>query len=74
MTGRTGVVLAGGHSRRFGPEEKVLAELDGDPLVARVIDRVATVGEEVIVSSPGPGRPVRTGSFVDAERRQGPRY
>jgi molybdopterin-guanine dinucleotide biosynthesis protein A len=50
MTGRSAVVLAGGRSRRFGQDDKALAELGGEPLVARVVDRVSTVADEVIVS------------------------
>jgi len=37
-----GVVLAGGHSRRFGDANKATAVLDGRPLVARAADAVAT--------------------------------
>ena len=50
VTRRAGVVLAGGRSRRFGPEDKALAELGGDALLARVVDRISTVTEEVVVS------------------------
>lgn len=59
MTARAGVVLAGGHSRRFGRGDKALAELDGEPLLVRVVDRVSTVTEEVVVSC----RPAQTASF-----------
>lgn len=38
----TGVVLAGGESRRFGPEAKALARFDGVPLVERVVETIAT--------------------------------
>lgn len=42
MTGSArGVVLAGGHSRRFGDQNKATAVLDGTPLVARAVDAVA---------------------------------
>lgn len=37
----TGVVLAGGESRRFGRPDKATATLRGRPLVARVVERVA---------------------------------
>lgn len=50
MSDRSGVVLAGGRSRRFGAGDKALAELDGEPLVARVARRVATVVGVVTVS------------------------
>ena len=52
MTGqtRTGVVLAGGYSTRFGEEDKALAEIDGTPMLARVVDRLAAVVDCVVVS------------------------
>lgn len=50
MTERSAVVLAGGHSRRFGRMDKALAELNGDPLLTRVVDRVSTVVDDVVVS------------------------
>lgn len=40
MTRATGIVLAGGDSTRFGDAEKALADLDGEPLVARVVGAV----------------------------------
>lgn len=42
-----GVVLAGGGSTRFGDTDKLLAELDGTPLVRRATDRL------VVVARPG---------------------
>lgn len=50
MSDRSGVVLAGGHSRRFGAGDKALAELEGEPLLVRVARRVATVVGDVTVS------------------------
>jgi len=47
---RTGVVLAGGRSERFGEADKAVVELGGVPLVARVADRVAPVVDELIVN------------------------
>jgi molybdopterin-guanine dinucleotide biosynthesis protein A len=47
---RAAVILAGGYSKRFGPQDKALAEIDGDPLVRRVTERVAPTVEEVIVN------------------------
>lgn len=45
----TGVVLAGGQGRRMGTVDKGLVELDGKPLVAHVIGRLAPqVGALVI--------------------------
>ncbi|MBV0923772.1 molybdenum cofactor guanylyltransferase [Halomicroarcula limicola] len=47
---RSAVVLAGGYSSRFGETDKATAELDGDPLVRRVVDRVDGVVDEVVVN------------------------
>jgi molybdopterin-guanine dinucleotide biosynthesis protein A len=46
------IILAGGLSRRFG-QDKCMKELDGRPLVAHVLHRVAKVAEErlIVVSS-----------------------
>ncbi len=46
------IILAGGLSRRFG-QDKCMKELDGKPLVAHVLHRVAKVAEErlIVVSS-----------------------
>lgn len=46
--GLTGIVLAGGTSRRMG-RDKAFLELDGRPLIAHVIERIAQVCAEVIV-------------------------
>lgn len=48
MDGMTSVVLAGGRSVRLG-RDKALVELAGRSLIERVIDRVSTLGNEVIV-------------------------
>ena len=47
---RTAVVLAGGYSTRFGEQDKALAEIDGTPMLARVVDRLADVVDCVVVS------------------------
>lgn len=47
---RTGLVLAGGGSRRFGRRDKALAELGETPLLVRVVERVAAAVGEVLVS------------------------
>ncbi|WP_148415436.1 molybdenum cofactor guanylyltransferase [Haloferax sp. KTX1] len=39
----TAVVLAGGESSRFGPGEKALATLDGEPMLRRVVGTLRTV-------------------------------
>ncbi|MCX7839348.1 MAG: molybdenum cofactor guanylyltransferase [Anaerolineae bacterium] len=44
----SGIVLAGGKSRRMG-HDKAFLDLDGMPLVARVIERVRAVCDEVII-------------------------
>ncbi|WP_276299319.1 molybdenum cofactor guanylyltransferase [Halorussus lipolyticus] len=46
----TGVVLAGGYSRRFGDEDKALADLGGRPLLGRVVARLAEVADRVVVN------------------------
>lgn len=38
------VLLAAGESRRFGPGDKLLAELDGKPLAAHAADTLAGIG------------------------------
>ncbi len=47
---RTGVVLAGGRSVRFGEDDKALARFEGETLLARVVDRVGAVTDGVLVS------------------------
>lgn len=48
--GRAGLVLAGGHSTRFGDREKALAELGGRPLLARAVDALAPAIDGVVVN------------------------
>jgi len=45
-----GVVLAGGRSTRFGDADKALATVDGDPMLARVVDAAAAVAGSVVVN------------------------
>ncbi|MFO1541546.1 MAG: molybdenum cofactor guanylyltransferase [Chloroflexota bacterium] len=47
-SGITGIVLAGGRSRRFG-SDKLATVLAGRPLVEHAIDALATVADEVVV-------------------------
>jgi len=47
---RSAVVLAGGYSTRFGDADKATASLDGEPLVRRVVERVAPAVDEVVVN------------------------
>jgi molybdopterin-guanine dinucleotide biosynthesis protein A len=47
----TGVVLAGGQGRRMGGVDKGLAELDGAPMVAHVLARLAPQVADVLVNA-----------------------
>ncbi|WP_253738158.1 molybdenum cofactor guanylyltransferase [Halohasta salina] len=47
---RSGVVLAGGYSTRFEGADKALATVDGRPMLARVVDRLAGVVDRLVVS------------------------
>ena len=47
-SGITGIVLAGGRSRRFG-SDKLASDVGGRPLVEHAIDALATVADEVVV-------------------------
>ncbi len=49
-TGRAGIILAGGRSRRFPTVDKALAPLDGKPLLWHVADSLAPAVDELIVS------------------------
>ena len=53
----TGVILAGGQSRRMGGGDKGLLELAGKPMLAHVIDRLAPqVGRLIINANGDPAR------------------
>mgnify|MGYP006272774449 CR=1 FL=1 len=54
---RSGVVLAGGYSTRFEGADKALATVDGRPMLARVVDRLAGVVDRVVVSCRADQRP-----------------
>jgi molybdopterin-guanine dinucleotide biosynthesis protein A len=45
-----GIVLAGGYSTRFGEDDKALADLDGRPMLAHVVDGLAPAVDAVVVS------------------------
>ena len=47
---RTGVVLAGGYSIRFGEREKALAELAGQPLLVHAVNGVTPAVDNVVVN------------------------
>ena len=44
----TGIILAGGRSRRLG-RDKAVEPFDGQPLIRRVIERVAQLTDEIVV-------------------------
>ncbi|MEW5720260.1 MAG: molybdenum cofactor guanylyltransferase [Chloroflexota bacterium] len=50
LTRVSGIILAGGQSRRMG-RDKALLEFDGAPLIARVVERVQQVCSEVIIAA-----------------------
>lgn len=45
-----GLVVAGGHSTRFGDQDKAVAELAGVPMIRRVADRIEGVVDELVVN------------------------
>ncbi|WP_222919596.1 molybdenum cofactor guanylyltransferase [Natrinema sp. SYSU A 869] len=47
---RTGVVLAGGHSTRFGDDDKAVADLAGTPMIRHVADRIEPVVDDLVVN------------------------
>ncbi|RQH00121.1 molybdenum cofactor guanylyltransferase [Natrarchaeobius oligotrophus] len=47
---RAGVVLAGGHSTRFGDEDKSVAPLAGTPMIRRVVDRLEPIVDDIVVN------------------------
>jgi molybdopterin-guanine dinucleotide biosynthesis protein A len=53
--GASGIVLAGGQSRRLG-RDKAVEPIGGQPLIRRVIDRISQVTEEVVVVVADQGR------------------
>ena len=59
---RSGVVLAGGRSTRFGDSDKAVAELAGTPMIRRVADRLVGVVDELVVNC----RPDQTDAIREA--------
>jgi len=59
---RTGVVVAGGRSTRFGERDKAVADLDGTPMIRRVADRISIVVDALVVNC----RPDQTTAIRDA--------
>jgi molybdopterin-guanine dinucleotide biosynthesis protein A len=47
---RTGIILCGGRSRRFG-KDKALLTLDGVPMVRRMAGRISQVVDEIIIAA-----------------------
>lgn len=47
---RSGVIVAGGRSTRFGDADKAVAELGGTPMIRRVADRLADVVDALVVN------------------------
>jgi len=47
---RTAIILAGGHSTRFGEADKAVANLAGTPMIRRVVDRLDPVVDEIVVN------------------------
>lgn len=59
---RSGVILAGGRSTRFGDADKAVEPLAGKPMVRRVAERVGAVTDGVVVNC----RPDQEDAIVDA--------
>lgn len=51
MSGITGLVLAGGLGRRMGGVDKGLVELDGQPMVAHVLARLAPQVDALLINA-----------------------
>ncbi len=47
---RSGVIIAGGRSTRFGATDKAVAELAGVPMIRRVADRLSPTVDELVVN------------------------
>lgn len=50
----TAIILAAGASRRFGAANKLLADIEGGPLLARVVARLRAAGLEDIIAVTAP--------------------
>ncbi len=59
---RSGIVLAGGSSERFGDADKALAAVEGEPMLAHVVAALDEVTDEVVVSC----REAQRAGFADA--------
>lgn len=47
---RSGLIVAGGRSRRFGSEDKAVANVAGVPMIRRVADRLAGVVDALVIN------------------------
>jgi molybdenum cofactor cytidylyltransferase len=70
------VVLAAGASRRMGATNKLMVEVEGTPMVARVVDALACsrIGRIVVVTGHEPERIRETLGEHDVELVHNPRY
>lgn len=59
---RSGVVIAGGRSTRFGETDKAVATLAGTPMIRRVADRLLETVDELVVNC----RPDQTAAIETA--------
>lgn len=59
---RSGVVIAGGRSTRFGESDKAVAALSGTPMIRRVADRLVEIVGELVVNC----RPDQTPAIREA--------
>ncbi len=47
---RSGIIVAGGRSTRFGERDKAVADLAGTPMIRRVADRVSRTVDAIVVN------------------------
>jgi molybdenum cofactor guanylyltransferase len=67
----TGIILAGGASRRMGGRNKAFLELDGRPLIEIVIERVQSVCAEVLIVAGDTGPYAGLGAPLIEDRFRG---
>lgn len=54
VSGVTGVVLAGGESRRMGGEDKAFLRVNGKKLIESVLERLGAAAEELVIVTNAP--------------------
>lgn len=64
---RSGLILAGGYSTRFGEEDKAVADLAGEPMIWRVADRLESVVDELVINCRAEQRPRLESALDDVE-------